>query len=169
MDGAAAADDRRFPALLVRGLCLLALWAALMGPALKDLPVGIAASAAGFWASTMLWPVGGSPSLGGLIRFLLRFLPQSGVAGVEVARRAFARDPDLRPGFATCRSIVPGGLLRDSACAVMSLQPGKLPVAVAADGTLLIHCLDLREPIAEQVAADEVAFCRIFRVERRDG
>ena len=169
MDGAAAADDRRFPVLLVRGLCLLALWAILMGPALKDLPVGIAASAAGVWASTTLWPVGGSLSLGGLIRFLLRFLPQSVVAGADVARRAFARDPDLRPGFATCRSIVPAGLSRDSACAVMSLQPGKLPVAVAADGTLLIHCLDLREPIAEQVAADEVAFCRIFRVEQRDG
>ena len=46
MIGAAVADDRRFPALLVRGLCLLALWAVLMGPALKDLPVGIAASAA---------------------------------------------------------------------------------------------------------------------------
>ena len=29
MDGAAVADDRRFPALLVRGLCLLALCVAL--------------------------------------------------------------------------------------------------------------------------------------------
>lgn len=169
MDGAAVADDGRFPAFLVRGLCLLAFWVALMGPALKDLPVGIAASAAGVWASTVLWPAGGNLSLGGTIRFLLRFLPQSVVAGVEVARRAFARDPDLRPGFATCRSTVPGGLARDSACAVMSLQPGKLPVSVAADGMLLIHCLDLREPIAEQVAADEVAFCRILRAERRDG
>jgi multicomponent Na+:H+ antiporter subunit E len=51
----------------------------------------------------------------------------------------------------------------------MSLQPGKLPVAVSADGTLLIHCLDLREPIAEQAAADELAFCRILGTERRDG
>lgn len=169
MDGGAVADDRRFPALLVRGLCLLALWAALMGPALKDLPVGIAASVAGVWASTILWPVSGGLSPGGLFRFLLRFLLQSVVAGVKVAREAFARDPDLRPGFATCRSIVPDGLSRDSACAVMSLQPGKLPVAVAADGTLLVHCLDLREPIAAQVAADEAAFCRIFRAERRDG
>lgn len=169
MGGAAAADDRRFPTLLVRGLCLLALWAVLMGPALKDLPVGIAASAAGVWVSTALWPAGGRLSLGGFIRFLLRFLPQSVVAGVDVARRAFARDPDLRPGFATCLSTVSGGLARDSACAVMSLQPGKLPVAVSVDGTLLIHCLDLREPIAEQVAADERAFCRIFGAERRDG
>lgn len=169
MNGAAVADDRRFSALLVRALCLLALWVILMGPGLKDLPVGIAASAAGVWASTALWPPGGRLSLGGLIRFLLRFLPQSVVAGVDVARRASARDPDLRPGFATCRSIVPDGVARDSACAVMSLQPGKLPVSVAADGMLLIHCLDLREPIAEQVAADEIAFCRVLREERRDG
>jgi len=169
MGGAAVADDRRFPALLIRGLCLLALWAVLMGPALKDLPVGIAASAAGVWVSTALWPAGGRLSPGGSIRFLLRFLPQSVVAGVDVARRAFARDPDLRPGFVSCRSTVPDGFARDSACAVMSLQPGKLPVAVSADGTLLIHCLDLREPIAEQAAADELAFCRILGTERRDG
>lgn len=169
MDGAAVADDRRFPALLVRGLSLLALWAILMGPALKDLAVGIAASAAGVWVSTALWPAGGRLSLGGLIRFLLRFLPQSVVAGIDVARRAFARDTDLRPGFAICRSIVSGSLARDTACAVMSLQPGKLPVTAWPDGTLLIHCLDLREPIAEQVAADELAFCRILGAERHNG
>lgn len=69
MEGAAVADDRRFSALLVRGLCLLALWVILMGSALKDLPVGIAASAAGAWASTVLWPVGAGLSLRGLIRF----------------------------------------------------------------------------------------------------
>lgn len=165
----AVAEDTRFPRLLVRGLCLLLLWVILNGPAPKDLLVGLVASAAGVWASTVLWPAGGKLSLVGLIGFLLRFLPQSIVAGLDVARRAFAREPDLRPGFVTCRSRVPSGLARDSACAVMSLQPGKLPVFAAADGTLLIHCLDLREAVAEQVAADEMAFCRILGSERRDG
>jgi multicomponent Na+:H+ antiporter subunit E len=165
----AAADDGRLPALLVRGLCLLLLWVALIGPAPKDLLVGLVAGAVGVWASTLLWPAGGALSPVGFIRFLLRFLLQSVVAGLDVARRAFARQPDLQPGFTTCRSSVPSGLARDSACAVMSLQPGKLPVSIAADGTLLIHCLDLREAVAEQVAADEMAFCRILGSERRDG
>lgn len=165
----AVAEDTRFPTLLVRGLCLLLLWAVLMGPAPKDLLVGLVASAAGVWASTVLWPAGGTLSFAGFIRFLIRFLLQSVVAGLDVARRAFAREPDLQPGFVTCRSSVPGGLARDSACAVMSLQPGKLPVSTAADGTMLIHCLDLREAVAEQVLADEMAFCRIFGSERRDG
>ncbi|MCO5091055.1 Na+/H+ antiporter subunit E [Bosea sp. (in: a-proteobacteria)] len=169
MDGAAAADDVRLPALAIRGLCLLGLWVILIGPAPADLPVGLAASAAGVWASARLWPAGGRLSPLGLLRFLLRFLPQSVVAGLDVARRAFAREPNLRPGFARCRSAIPAGLARDTACAVMSLQPGKLPVAVDEDGTLLIHCLDLGEPVAEQVAADEAAFRQILAAEARDG
>ena len=169
MDKASVADHVHWPALLIRGLCLLLLWVALMGPAAQDLPIGLIASAAGVWVSTRLWPVGGTLSLVGLLGFLARFLPQSAVAGLDVARRAFAPRPDLRPGFATCRSSVPAGLARDASCAVMSLQPGKLPVSTEADGTMLIHCLDLREPVAEQVAADEAAFCRILGAERRDG
>lgn len=169
MEGSAAADDVPLSTLLARGLGLLLLWVILMGPALADLPVGLAASAAGVWASTALWPAGGKLSLPGLARFLARFLPQSVVAGLDVARRAFAREPDLRPGFTTCRSTVPVGLARDSACAVMSLQPGKLPVAVETDGTLHIHCLDLREAVAEQVSADEAAFNRVLKPEKRDG
>lgn len=166
---AAAADDLPLSALLGRGIGLLLLWVALMGPGLEDLPVGLVASAAGVWASTALWPAGGRVSTVGLARFVIRFLPQSVVAGVDVARRAFARQPDLQPGFATCRSTIPSGLARDSACAVMSLQPGKLPVAAEVDGTLLIHCLDLREAVAEQVAADEAAFRQILAPERHNG
>jgi multicomponent Na+:H+ antiporter subunit E len=165
MKGVAAADDLPLSALLARGLGLLLLWVILMGPALQDLPVGLAASAAGVWASMALWPVGGKLSLSGLMRFLVRFLPQSVVAGVDVARRAFARKVDLQPGFAICHSTIPSGLARDSACAVMSLQPGKLPVSAEGDGTLRIHCLDLREAIAVQVAADEAAFCQILKQE----
>lgn len=169
MKAAATADDTPLSALFTRGLGLLLLWVILIGPALKDLPVGLVASAAGVWASTALWPGGGKLSWMGLLRFLARFLPQSVFAGLDVARRAFARTPDLQPGFTTCRSTIPAGLARDSACAVMSLQPGKLPVFAEADGTLHIHCLDLREAVARQVADDEAAFRRILKPEKRDG
>lgn len=168
MRGDAAEAAMPLATLLPRGLGFLIVWVALMGPALADLPVGIAAAAAGTWASTRLWPAG-RLSLAGLARFLMRFLPQSVSAGIDVARRACARRIDLKPGFVTCRSAVPAGMARDASCAVMSLQPGKLSVAVAADGTLLVHCLDLREPVAEQLAADEAAFCGVLDRGGRDG
>lgn len=156
-------------ALLVRALGLLLLWIVLIGPAPGHLPLGLVASATGVWASTLLWPPGGKLSWVGLVRFLLRFLPQSVVAGLDVARRAFARVPDLQPGIANCRSSIPAGLARETACAVMSLQPGKLPVGVDPDGMLHVHCLDLREAVAAQVAADEAAFRRVLEPERRHG
>ncbi len=169
MKGTVAARHVLPSALLVRACGLLLLWIILMGPAPQNLPLGLVASAAGVWASTLLWPPDGTISWIGLVRFLLRFLPQSVLAGLDVARRAFARVPDLHPGMANCRSTIPGGLARDSACAVMSLQPGKLPVAADPDGMLHIHCLDLREAVAAQVAADEAAFRRMLKPERRDG
>lgn len=155
--------------LLTRGAGFLALWLVLMGPALKDLPVGIVAAAAAAWTSAILWPARGGLSLPGILRFLVRFLPQSVAAGLDVARRAFAPVPPLQPGFVTYRTALPAGMARQACCAVMSLQPGKLPVAAEPDGTLHIHCLDLREPVAEQLAADEAAFCETLQDGGRNG
>ena len=155
------ATGRQTPllAILTRGLGFLALWVILIGAALNDLAIGLIAAAAATWTSTALWPEGGKLSAPGLVRFFIRFVPQSAVAGVDVARRAFAPQPALSPGFVTYRTSLPPGMARSASCAVMSLQPGKLPVAADADGTLHIHCLDLREPVVEQIAADEAAFC----------
>lgn len=156
-------------ALLLRTLGFLTFWLILMGPAPADLPVGLAAATAGTWASTRLWPPDGRISVSGLTRFLVRFLPQSVVAGVDVARRALAPSPVLHPGFATHHSSLPAGMAREAACAVMSLQPGKLPMAADVDGTLHFHCLDRREPVEDQIAADEAAFCEILSGEPRHG
>lgn len=154
---------RPLSSILARGAGFLALWVVLIGAAPQDLPIGLAAAAAATWTSELLWPAAGSVSPAGLARFVIRFLPQSVSAGVDVARRAFAPVPALRPGFITCRTALPAGTARNALCAVMSLQPGKLPVAAAPDGTLLIHCLDLREPVLDEVAADETAFRCILR------
>lgn len=144
--------------LSVRSAGFLILWIVLIGPGLKDLPVGVVAAAAATWTSAALWPAGGRLSLPGIMRFTTRILMQSVVAGIDVAWRAFKTPVDLSPGFVTVQTALPAGMARDAARAVMSLQPGTLPVASEPDGTLLIHCLDLNAPIAQQFAADEAAF-----------
>lgn len=159
----AAIGPRPLSSILARGVGFLALWIVLIGAAPTDLPVGVVAAACAAWASERLWPAAGAIDAAGLLRFIIRFLPQSVVAGVDVARCAFAPNPALETGFVTCRTSLPAGTARRALCAVMSLQPGKLPVAAEADGTLLIHCLDLRQPVLDDVAADEAAFRCILK------
>jgi multicomponent Na+:H+ antiporter subunit E len=158
-----ARDRTALFALLVRAAGFLVLWIVLMGPSLKDLPLGMVAAAAATWASTALWPSDSDVSVVGVGRFVLRFLPLSVAAGVDVARHAFKPSLDLEPGFATHRTALPPGMARGGLCALMSLQPGKLPVAVAGDGTIEVHCLDSRQAAAEPMAADEAAFTGMLR------
>jgi multicomponent Na+:H+ antiporter subunit E len=77
---------------LARGIGFLALWVVLIAAAPQDLPIGIVSAAAAAWVSERLWPPAGRISPAGLLRFIPRFLPQSLVAGVDVARLAFASD-----------------------------------------------------------------------------
>lgn len=149
-------------AILGRSAGFLLLWILLIGAAPGDLPLGLAAAACATWASMQLWP-SGAVSLPGLLRFTIRFLPQSVAAGVEVARFAFAPRMTLRPGLVGYRPALSEGPGRRALCAVMSLQPGKLPIATQADGTLLIHCLEPRDAAQAEIADEEAAFCGILR------
>jgi multicomponent Na+:H+ antiporter subunit E len=146
----------------------LVLWIVLIGPSLADLGMGIVAAAVATWASVALWPPAARLSTGGIAYFALRFLWQSIVAGLDVARRAFAPRLRLKPGFTTCRTSVSAGLARDAFCAAMSLQPGRLPVDMEPGGAILIHCLDVDEPAAIAFSQDEAAFARIWRREARN-
>lgn len=149
-------------AILGRSAGFLLLWIVLIGAAPGDLPLGLVAAACATWASMQLWP-SGAVSLPGLLRFTIRFLPQSVAAGVEVARFAFAPRITLQPGVVGYRPALSTGPARRALCAVMSLQPGKLPIATQADGTLLIHCLEPRGAVQAEVADDEAAFCSVLR------
>ena len=151
--------------LLGRGFGFFGLWLALIGAAPQDMPAGLVAAAAATWASVQLWPSDGRLSLPGLARFVLRFLPQAVVAGVDVAWRAMAPRITLKPGLVDYRATLPPGLAQGAMCAVMSLQPGKLPVSCQASGDMLVHCLDTEAPVTAELAADEAAFLRILRGE----
>jgi multicomponent Na+:H+ antiporter subunit E len=155
------AASREVPAaatLVVRGCVFFGLWLALIGTAASDMPVGLVAAAAATWTSVELWPPGDRLSLAGLVRFILRFVPQGVVAGFDVARHAMARRITLKPGLVDYRTKLPPGLARGAMCAVMSLQPGKLPVSCQASGDIVFHCLNVDAPVTDELVADEAAF-----------
>jgi multicomponent Na+:H+ antiporter subunit E len=146
-------------AAFVRATGFLVLWLVLAGFNPGDLPAAVVAVAGATWTSLRLLPRGGSRlSPRGIARLVLRFLGQSLMAGIDVARRAFDPRLPLRPGFVTVSPRLPPGTQRDAFCAFASLLPGTLPIATNDDGTLLVHCLDTGQPVAAQMATDENRF-----------
>jgi multicomponent Na+:H+ antiporter subunit E len=148
-------------ALCTRGAGLLGFWVVWIGASPLDLACGIPTAALATALSLRLLPPGPARVRPlALARFALRFLALSGVAGFDVARRAFDPRLPLRPGFASVRAgRIPPGPARECFVGLTSLLPGTLPVAGEGD-TLLFHCLDVAQPLVAQVAADEAAFCR---------
>lgn len=135
-------------------------WLMIAGRSVSDIPVGAAAAAAAFWVSLKLLPSGDARVRAGpLFLLVARLLRGSLVAGFDVARRALAPRPDLRPGFVSCPLTLPEGEARNVFCLLQSLMPGTLPTG-AEDGKALVHGLDLSQPIAENFAAEERLFKR---------
>jgi multicomponent Na+:H+ antiporter subunit E len=138
------------------------------GPA--NLAVGAIAALAAVWTSLHLLPPGTShvrPSaLAGLV---LHFLWQSVVAGVDVARRALHPRLPLHPGFVVYPVGLPPGPARNMFTSLMSLLPGTVPTGSAENGGLLIHCLDVQQPVKGQLAAEEALFARVIGGSDSDG
>ncbi|MGB3579569.1 MAG: Na+/H+ antiporter subunit E, partial [Roseiarcus sp.] len=108
-----------------------------------------------------LLPPGGSRvRIVSLASLVASFLRQSIVSGADVAWRALNPKLRLRPGFVTCPvSLRPGGE-RSAFCALSSLMPGTLPTGTDEHGALLVHCLDIGQPVAANLAAEERLFIR---------
>jgi multicomponent Na+:H+ antiporter subunit E len=157
-------------AAAVRALLYFAVWLVIDQSAKPaNLVVGVLASAAAAWASVkLLPPASGRVRVGALLLLLPRFLRQSLVAGCDVARRAFAPQLDLQPGFVEYRTQLPRGTARSAFELIASLMPGSVP---SGDGPQHIefHALDTRQPVAEQLAAEERAYAPALQGEPRDG
>jgi multicomponent Na+:H+ antiporter subunit E len=148
-------------AAFTRATGFLVVWLVLAGFNPGDLPAAVVAVVGATWASLRLLPPGDwRPSPLGIARLALGFPLQSLTAGIDVARRALDPRLPLRPGFVTVSPRLPPGTQRDAFCAFASLLPGTLPVDTNEDGTLLVHCLDVGQPLAAQMAADEDMFAR---------
>jgi multicomponent Na+:H+ antiporter subunit E len=148
---------------LVRAAGFLAFWLILFGFSLADLAVGMLTAAAATWVSLRLLPPGPwrlRPVA--LARLALRFLWQSIVAGVDVARRALDPRLPLRPGFVTYPVRFPPGTARNAFTTLTSLLPGTVP-AGDERGQLVYHCLDTDQPVLSQLAAEEAALAGALR------
>jgi multicomponent Na+:H+ antiporter subunit E len=157
-------------ALAVRALLYFALWVIVDQSAKPaNLVVGVLASAAATWASLkLLPPANGRVRLDRMLLLLPRFLFQSLVAGLDVARRAFAPRLDLQPGFVEYPTQLPPGSARSAFELIASLMPGSV-ASGETSGTIRFHCLDTRQPVLEQLAAEERAYAKALQPEPRDG
>jgi multicomponent Na+:H+ antiporter subunit E len=147
-------------AALTRAALFFAFWLAISGWKAADLPVGLAAVVGATWTSlALLPPQGGRIRLGALIALVISFVRGSVAGGFDVARRALRPELDLRPGFVTAPLRLPPGNARNGFSALASLLPGTLPVGMDED-SLLVHGLDVAQPIAEDLAREETLFMR---------
>ena len=146
-----------------RVIFFLIFWLILYGVKSADLLVGVAAAILATWASCRLLPPGrGRIRPTALVRLVLRFPLQSIVAGVDVAWRALDPRLPLQPGFVAYQSRLPVGPERNAFCAITGLLPGTLPSGSNENGDLIIHCLDVRQPVVEQLAAEEARLRQVL-------
>lgn len=155
---------------LVRALCFLILWIILKPSVMpSDLVCGLIATMVATQMSLrLLPPAAGRVRLVALLVFVPHFLVQSLLAGIDVARRALHPRLPLRPGLVVYRVGFPPGMTRNVFAIVTSLLPGSLPIDETEDG-LVYHCLDVAQPIAEQMADEERRLARaLISGERHD-
>jgi multicomponent Na+:H+ antiporter subunit E len=147
---------------LRRVALMFGLWIVLMGGGVLDLAVGaLTAAAATLISLRLLAPQAvrlRAPALAGLA---LRFLRQSVAAGIDVARRAFDPALPLRLGYTRYAVGFRPGPGRNAFAALSSLLPGTVPVDEDGE-SLLYHCLDVGQPVAEQLAAEEAVLRRVI-------
>jgi multicomponent Na+:H+ antiporter subunit E len=143
-------------AAVLRALIFLGVWIVLSGADLKAIPVGTGAAALASWISLRLLPPAVyRPRFWLLAMLPFRFVWESVVAGIDVARRALDPRLPLRPGFVTYPIRIPPSPARNLFCALSSLLPGTLPTGLDESGGLVVHCLDVGQPVIEQMAAEE--------------
>jgi len=146
-----------------RAAFFFAFWLILCGVKSTDMLIGIIAAIIATWASGRLLPPGsGTLRPIPLVRLVLRFLRQSIVAGIDVAWRALDPRMPLRPGFVVYQSHFPFGPMQNAFCTITGLLPGTLPSGSDANGDLVIHCLDVSQPVLEQLAAEEAVLRQVL-------
>lgn len=156
-------SQRPLAALLYRGVGFFAFWLMLAGRDGADLAVGAVTAGLAAWASLhLLAPSSRRLQPLAMLAFAAHFLGQSVRAGFDVALRAFAPSLPLAPGFVRYRSLIDSADARATFFGLSSLMPGTLPCGTDATGDLVVHGLDVSQPIAADMAAEERRFGRML-------
>ena len=159
-----------FRSAICRAAAFFGFWLVLTDADPGDLAAGLAATVPATWASLRLMPAEqwdlNPLKLAGLA---LHFLRQSIAAGTDVALRALDPQLPIRPGFVVYQARLPPGTKRNAFCAIMSLLPGTLPCGSAGGNGLAIHCLDVTQPVVEQLAAEETLCMQTIEGGQRNG
>ena len=159
-----------FRRVVVRALGFFVLWTTLTGGNSSELAAGAVAAFAATWASLSLVPPGTSRMRpAAFARLARRFLCQSVIAGVDVARRALDPRLPLHPGFVVYPVSLPPGPGQNMFTTLMSLLPGTVPTGPGERGGILVHCLDVEQPVAAQLAEEEGVFARVIGEARSHG
>lgn len=146
-------------AAALRASIIFCLWLIVAGLKPADVIAGMIAAVAVTWVSLRLLPAGTlrfRPVK--LAKYAVHFIYQSITAGIDVARLALNPRMRLQPGFVIYRPRLSPGPSLDAFCTVSSLLPGTLPSGPDARGDLVIHCLDVTQPVARQLAEEEALF-----------
>jgi multicomponent Na+:H+ antiporter subunit E len=151
-------QNRSRRAIFFRGIGYFLAWMIMAGGDLADVLPGVGAAALAAWASLLLLP----PDPGtarvrpvALARLFIRFVWGSVVAGVDIARRAFSPAMPLKLGYVVYPIALPPSAARNLFMAVTSLMPGTLPAGSDQSGALIYHCLDVDQPVAQQLQQEE--------------
>ena len=164
MTDAAKPNRKTAVALALRAAAYFAFWVVLAGTGAKDLAAGLATALIAAWISVELVPAGEMtlrPARA--LALFLRFLWQSVVAGVTVARIALTPVMPLRPGMVAYRTGLPPGNRRFLFMTYASLLPGTLPAGEAeAPDVIAVHALDTAQPVTRSLAAEEARISAVM-------
>lgn len=148
-----------------RALVLAALWWVLTGTVADAWVPGLLAVALALGVSLRLQRPGSLRfSLAGLLAFMVFFLTRSVQGGVQVARMAFAPQLNLQPAMVEIRLRLAPESARLFLASVLNLLPGTLSAGLDGE-RLLLHVLDERLPVQDEVHAAEVCVARLFVLE----
>lgn len=156
MKKAEAITTTKLGSALSRGSVLYLLWMILM-QSIKpgDLVMGLLTTIVATWISLhLLKPESGRFHFGKLLLLLPHFIWVSVLAGLDVARRAFDPRLPLQSGYIHCPLGYPPGLARNTFATFTSLMPGTVPVGETNED-LIYHCLDISQPVVEQLWTEE--------------
>jgi multicomponent Na+:H+ antiporter subunit E len=152
-------------AAVVRAAVLAAVWWAVAEGSAAGWGLMLVALAGATLTSLWLQPPGeAAVRLRALPRFGVWFLSRSVVGGADVARRALRRPVDVDPGEVDLPLRLPGGWPRVLLADAVSVLPGTLTARLTGD-RIVLHVLDARAPVADEVVRLEREIALLFGLE----